>query len=266
MYFNRLVFVTFLHLAVRSTGKLVDLTHDIEENMIVWPTNANFNFTKRVEVDGADYYAYNEFQCSEHIGTHFDAPNHFKKNSASIDLMSLDNFFLNTILIDISDKCKTDPNYALQVVDLNFSVKELASLKRRNNLLLIRTGYGAYWHDRLKYMGTVERDASKLVFPGLGEHAARKIVELDSFVAVGLDTLSVDPGNSQDFIVHRIFAENGIYGLENIANLDLLPERKFFHVYAFPMKIKGGTGSPARVVAKITHAEGKVSHLLPGIL
>jgi kynurenine formamidase len=165
--------------------------------------------------------------------------------------MSLEQFFLNAILIDVSEKCKNDSNYAVQDTDLDFTIKEIASLKRRNNILLIRTGYGAFWNDTVKYTGTDKADADKLAFPGISEKAARKIVDLNLFKVVGLDTLSVDPGYSKDFIVHRIFAESGIYGLENVASLHLLPERKLFQVYAFPIKIKGGTGAPARVVAKI---------------
>lgn len=66
--------------------------------------------------------------------------------------------------------------------------------------------------------------------------------------AIGVDTASIDYGQSKDFIVHRIaFAEN-VIGLENLANLDVLPEKGAW-IVALPMKIAGGSGGPLRAIA-----------------
>src|SRR5215472_11363400 len=60
---------------------------------------------------------------------------------------------------------------------------------------------------------------------------------------VGIDTASVDYGQSKDFQTHRILYSHDIYGLENVAHLDRLPAAGAVLI-ALPMKIKGGTGEP----------------------
>jgi len=66
--------------------------------------------------------------------------------------------------------------------------------------------------------------------------------------AVGIDTPSIDYGQSTTFDVHqRLFAAD-IPGFENVAHLERLPATGAFLV-ALPMKIKGGSGGPLRIVA-----------------
>jgi len=66
--------------------------------------------------------------------------------------------------------------------------------------------------------------------------------------AIGLDTPSLDHGPSKDFAAHRAFAAATVYGLENVANLDRLPPTGAT-IIVMPMKIAGGTGGPARIIA-----------------
>lgn len=66
--------------------------------------------------------------------------------------------------------------------------------------------------------------------------------------AIGIDNLSIDRGISTDFAVHKIVNGAGVYALENVANLDKAPPRYAYAVIA-PIKIKGGSGGPARVFA-----------------
>jgi len=121
----------------------------------------------------------------------------------------------------------------------------------KDSIMLLRTGYGKRWPDREKYLGTNERGAAavaKLHFPGLHPEAARWLTTERAIRAVGLDTASIDYGQSTLFESHRILFEKNIPAFENLANLDQLPA-KDFHVIALPMKIKGGSGGPLRIVA-----------------
>ena len=107
--------------------------------------------------------------------------------------------------------------------------------------------------DLKKYLGTDERGAAavaKLHFPGLDPAAARWITTNRSIKAIGLDTASIDYGQSTLFESHRILFEKNIPAFENVANLDQLPV-KGFTIIALPMKIKGGSGGPLRIVAVI---------------
>jgi kynurenine formamidase len=117
--------------------------------------------------------------------------------------------------------------------------------------VLIRTGYSRFWPDAARYLGTAERgDAAvaKLHFPGLHQDAATWLAETKRPKAVGLDTASIDYGQSATYDSHRVLYERDVPAFENLTNLDRLPPRGALLV-ALPMKIKGGTGAPLRAIA-----------------
>jgi kynurenine formamidase len=119
--------------------------------------------------------------------------------------------------------------------------------------VLLRTGFGKFYPDRKRYLGTEERGAAavaSLHFPGLHPDAARWLTENRQIKAIGLDTASIDYGQSKLFESHRTLFARNIPALENVANLDKLPA-KGFSVIALPMKIKGGSGGPLRIVAMV---------------
>ncbi len=141
--------------------------------------------------------------------------------------------------------------------DYQVSTKDFEEWERANGaipsgaIVILRTGYAKRWPDRKSYMGTDERGpgaVAKLHFPGLHPDAARWIVSNRSVKAVGLDTPSIDTGQSTLFESHRILFERDIPAFENLANLEQLPAKNF-QVIALPMKIKGGSGGPLRVIA-----------------
>jgi len=89
-----------------------------------------------------------------------------------------------------------------------------------------------------------------LHFPGLHPDAAKWLVENRKFKAVGIDTASIDRGQSTDFQTHVTLMTNNIPAFENVADMSRLPATGF-HVVAFPMKIKGGSGGPLRIAALV---------------
>jgi kynurenine formamidase len=156
------------------------------------------------------------------------------------------------VVVDVSKKAIADRDYQISVKD--FTAWESANGEiPQNAIMLLNTGYGQYWPDRTKYMGT-ERlgpDAVKeLHFPGLHPEAAKWLLENRKIRAIGLDTPSIDYGQSELFESHRILFEKNIPAFENVANLDKLPTKGAI-VFAMPMKIKGGSGGPLRIIALI---------------
>ena len=102
-----------------------------------------------------------------------------------------------------------------------------------------------------KYMGTDERGASavpKLHFPGLHPDAARWLVANRPIRAIGIDTASIDYGQSTLYESHRALFANEIPAFENLTSLERLPTRGAT-VIALPMKIGGGSGAPLRAIA-----------------
>lgn len=119
------------------------------------------------------------------------------------------------------------------------------------SIVLLETGYSRFYPDKEKYLGTDQRgdEAVKLLhFPGLSAEASQWLVDNRTIKSIGIDTPSIDYGQSQNFESHVNLMTRNIPAFENLANLDKLPS-KGFEVIALPMKIKGGSGAPLRIVA-----------------
>jgi len=151
------------------------------------------------------------------------------------------------IVIDVADEAAADPDYRLKAEDVR-------AWERRNGrieagtIVLLRTGWGSRWPDRKAYFGDDTPGATdQLHFPSYGEEAARLLVEERRVAAIGVDTASIDHGQSRDFLVHRIANGADVPGLENVANLERMPERGAW-LLALPMKVAGGSGGPVRIV------------------
>lgn len=235
-------------------GKIIDLTHAFDAQTVYWPTAEEFKLEVvfKGESPNGFHYEANNFSAAEHGGTHIDAPVHFFAGRHAADEIPLDRLMGEGALIDVSSKCAADPDY--QVTSGDFAAWEKAHGRHLDDLIvLVRTGFGKYWPDRVKYMGTDERGAEavpKLHFPGLHPDAAKWLVENRKIKAIGLDTPSIDHGQSTRFQSHVTLCEHNIPAFENVANLDQLPDSDFI-VIALPMKIKGGSGGPLRIVAII---------------
>jgi kynurenine formamidase len=255
-----LLFSSFLVLSFKMStpdfpsGTIIDLSHAYDENTIYWPTAETFHLEKDFEgvTDKGYYYAANRFSTAEHGGTHIDAPVHFAKGHNTVDQIPLEQLMGQAILVDVSKHCATNPDYLIAVSDFQAWEKQNGAIPK-DAIVLLRTGYSKYWPDRKKYMGTDERGAQavpKLHFPGLSPEAARWLIQNRAIKAIGLDTASIDYGQSTLFESHRTLFDKNIPAFENLDNLDQLPVKDFY-VIALPMKIKGGTGGPLRIIAII---------------
>ena len=123
-----------------------------------------------------------------------------------------------------------------------------------NVIVLFRTGYGQYYPDALKYFGTDKKGEEALPllhFPGIDPQLAEWLIKNRKIKAVGLDTPSIDYGQSTDFQTHRILLDENIPAFENLANLNLLPEKNIY-IVALPMLLKDGSGGPLRIIASVT--------------
>ena len=235
-------------------GKWIDLSHDFSAETPYWPTAEGFKLEAEFKgmTDKGYYYTANRYAASEHGGTHLDAPIHFAEGRQTADQIPLDTLIAKGVLIDVGAKAAKDPDYQVSVTDFEEWEKQHGRLPQ-GCIVLLNTGYAAFWPDRMKYMGTAEKGpvaVAKLHFPGLDPEAARWLVENRSVKAVGLDTPSIDYGQSTLFESHRILFQQNIPAFENVANLDQLPAQGFL-IVALPMKIRGGSGGPLRIVALV---------------
>jgi kynurenine formamidase len=232
-------------------GRWVDLTHAFSESTIYWPTDtAGFRLEELAfgPTEGGWFYASYAFATAEHGGTHLDAPIHFSEGGLTTDRIPLSGLIGPAAVVDVSDR--VTPDYLVGVEDLESWEAEHGPLPD-GGILLVRTGWSDRWSDRAAYLGTEATGpeaVSELHFPGIDPDAATWIVDNRGIVAVGIDTPSLDYGQSTDFRTHVTLYGENIAGFENVASLELLPERGSY-VVALPMKIAGGSGGPLRIVA-----------------
>ena len=164
--------------------------------------------------------------------------------------LPLQNLIAPAVVIDVSVKAERDRNYRLSVQDVLDFESQHGTITA-GTIVLLRTDWSDRWPSAAAYLGDdTPGDASNLAFPGFGADAAALLVEDRQVAILGIDTASIDYGQSADFVVHRIAAANNVAGLENLTNLKGLPATGFT-VLALPMKIEGGSGGPVRVVALV---------------
>ena len=234
------------------TGIIIDLSYSFDSSTVYWPTAESFHLEKDFEgiTEKGYYYSAYRYAAAEHGGTHIDAPVHFARGHWTVDQIPVDQLVGQGVVIDVSRQCAENRDYLITSQDFESWEKRNGRIPR-GAIVLLRTGFGRYYPDRKKYMGTDERGAGAVVnlhFPGLHPDAAKWITGHRSIKAIGLDTPSIDYGQSTLFESHRALFEKNVPAFENVANLDRLPA-KGFEVIALPMKIKNGSGGPLRIIA-----------------
>ncbi len=235
-----------------QTARWIDLTHDFDANTVYWPTDEPFRHDTVFYGISEKGYFYSSFKyaAEEHGGTHFDAPVHFGKGQKFIHQVPVEQMHGPGVVIDVIEQSAKNRDYQVSMADLENWEKRHGTIPA-GAIILISTGFGKKWNDHLKYTGTLKtgmEGVAGLHFPGLAPGAAKWLTENRNIKAIGLDTPSIDYGQSEDFQTHRILCAFGLTIYENVTNLDLLPAAGAY-IVALPMKISGGSGAPLRIVA-----------------
>jgi kynurenine formamidase len=227
-----------------GSTRVVDMSYAINSKLPAWPGDDRTFEAQVVATPEKDGYFARSFWMLEHYGTHLDAPAHFPPGTEYLDKIPVEHLFAPAVVIDVREEAGKDPDYRLRVM----RVEKWEALHGRlpsGAVVLLRTGWASRWPDQARYRNM---DAGGVMhFPGFSVEAARFLIERGA-VGLGIDTLSIDYGPSKDFEVHRVTLPAGLYQLENLANLDQLPEAGAFLISA-PIKLEGGSGGPVRVFA-----------------
>lgn len=245
VWFFLVVVMPFCH------ANYIDLTHPFDKDTIFWPTEKGFSKQTVYYGDKAEgfFYAAFKFCTPEHGGTHIDAPIHFSKHGLTVDQINPENLIGEAVVIDVHAKVKRHPDYEISIGDIQQFEHQYRPL-HKGDIVLFRTDWSQYWNNKKAYLGSDKPgDVQNLHFPGISKEAAHYLVKAN-IKGIGIDTASIDPGISKTFDTHRIILGASLYGLENLDNLSQLPSIGTFLIVA-PMKIKGGSGGPTRVFAKI---------------
>lgn len=237
--------------------EVVDLTQPLSEetptlqlpepfvNTPGWTTHELSRYDER----GPAWY-WNWFEGGEHVGTHFDAPNHWVTGRDLHDVAQVPPSRLvgPAVVIDRTAEVAAEPDYLLEVADIEAFEAEHGRLPE-GGWLLFRTGWDARAHDQDAFLNA---DESGSHTPGFSPECARWLAEESPLVGVGVETVGTDAGRAPQmeppFPCHALMMGAGKYGLTSLTNLDRLPATGAL-VLASPLKLVGGSGSPCRVLA-----------------
>lgn len=226
-------------------GKIIDLTYPFHEQMPYWPGRLQDPFRHTVEEVRRRVWG-GCFSMPEHIGTHLDAPRHFVESGRPIHELDIKDFIAEGVVIDVSDRARSDADYCMTLADLERWEKANGKIPARA-VVFMNSGWGKRWKDFDAYLN---RDSEAMLhFPGYSAEAARFLLHERNAVTLALDTLSADNmvmTVKEDSPVHRTVHEAGRTIIENVANLDSLPPRGMVVLVA-PVPIQGGTGAPVRI-------------------
>jgi len=241
----------FDHLALEHS-RLIDLTHAFGADTIVWPTEHDFRLVvqQEGETPGGYYYASNRLEMAEHGGTHIDAPIHFVRGGQTLDQIPIERLVGAGVHIDVSVQCARDRDYRLTIQDFERWEATHGRIPY-GAIVLVDTGFAQFWPSRQDYLGTELKGPEgvrALHFPGVHPEAAAWLVRERQIEAIGIDTASIDYGQSTGFETHVALLSQNMPVFENLADLRFLPAQGF-QVIALPMKIAGGTGGPLRIIA-----------------
>ena len=229
-----------------TTGKtkVVDMTYALKSGLPAWPGDDHTFEAKVLATPEKDGYFTRSVWMLEHYSTHMDAPAHFPPGKATIDQIPVQHFFGPAVVIDVRDEAAKNPDYRLTATRVEKWEAQHGHIQA-GSIILLRTGWSSRWPDQARYRNM---DAQGVMhFPGFSVASAKLVMERGA-VGLGIDTLSVDYGESKEFEVHRVDLPAELFNLENLANLDQLPESGAFLIAA-PIKLDGGSGGAVRVFA-----------------
>lgn len=250
---------TLVEALADGSVEVVDLSHPLGEQTPVIDLPPPFANTPgfrlrelcRYDERGPAWY-WNAVEAAEHVGTHFDAPIHWITGRDGDDVASVPPRRLigPAVVIDRTAEAAIDPDYLLTVENVQAFEAEHGPLPE-GGWLLFRTGWGARHHDRAAFLNTDKRGPH---WPGPSPELARWLAEKTSLLGFGAEPVGIDAGIAHSFDpiypTHHYLLGAGKYGLASVANLDLLPPTGAV-VIAAPLKIAGGSGSSARILALV---------------
>lgn len=229
--------------AMAQASRVVDLSHAYDGAFPTFDGTPGIIFEPAVKFEGNGYQLW-KLTIFEHTGTHIDAPLHFSADGTSVDELPVESLVCPLCIVDIKAKAMEDANAMVEPADIEAWVSANGAIPA-GACVAMNSGWAAKVGDPL-YRNTPD---GKFAFPGFSKAATDMLAGLN-VACIGVDTLSLDPGNSADFAVHFSWLPGGRYGIENLANLEGLPAAGATVVVGAPTH-KGGTGGPARVLALV---------------
>lgn len=201
------------------------------------------------------FWKHQNIHTGEHVGTHIDAPVHWISGREGHDVSTLpvERLFGPAVVLDLTEKVEQNPDYLIQISDIQ-EWEEVNGKLPDNSWLLLRTGWDKYSHDQKAFLNADDNGSHT---PGLSAEASKWLATETNISGIGVDTVGIDAGRGAEldpaFPAHYHLLGNDKYGVTSLQNLDQLPATGALLIVA-PLPIVGGTGSPSRIFALVPAA------------
>lgn len=225
-----------------SFSGVVDLTHPLSHAELATGKRS------RLPVRGAALFQkdpLHRVSASASANTNIDAPAHLVRGIWTVDQIPPERLIAPLSVLDVTDQVRRNPDYEVSVEDIA-QWEQIHGEILPGSVVVARTGWGSRWASAKDYRNTDKKGI--MHFPGFSQDAARFLVEGRMALALGIDTPSVDPGSSRTLAVHEYTLARSVYHLENVANLERVPDAGAVVVVA-PMKLEGEVDGPVRILA-----------------
>ncbi|KAL7641077.1 UNVERIFIED_CONTAM: hypothetical protein RMT77_008214 [Armadillidium vulgare] len=251
-------FLLFILVTGSSHGShLVELDFELGPEVPFYP-RPNFKpfiiekIKEGYEVNG-NWVATQKIIADENTGTHLNAPIRFYEHGRDLDEIPIDKLFGPGVVIDITEKVKSNSTYQMTAEDVHDWVAKYGIFPN-NSIILIHTGWSSRWPHQLEYFGTAD-ESSPSAYPRASLESIKALFSFrDShdihIETIGIDSPGLDLAPSPDLAANRFTNRQNVCVLAMLNNLHLLPP-KGSNIIIMPMKIKEGTGAPVRVWARI---------------
>lgn len=220
---------------------LIDLTHTLSKEAPTW--NGSCGFFIEIKKDYEEMFRVQQIKLHAGVGTHMDAPSHRFQDGLSIDELELEDFIADLCVINVTKKAHAD--YAISLEDVTEYESRFGKIPERAFVIGF-TGWSRFWKQSDAYRNLDAQGQRH--FPSFSKEAAAYLLECQ-VVGIGIDTLSPDCLDLK-YPVHRLMLGKGKYIIENVADCQSVPP-KGAKVLALPLKLKGATECPVRLIALI---------------
>jgi arylformamidase len=214
--------------------KIVDLTHPISANMPVYPGTEQPVISIGCSIEEIGFLE-KKITFFSHTGTHIDAPAHLLKGHSTLDMLPIEQFHGPALMLDFGDFTANTTTNAIGIKELEPYQDKIKDV----DFLLLHTTWSQHWGSE-KYFSN---------YPVLSGDAAHWLSNF-SLKGLGLDTISADTADTQEYPVHKALLQKDMVIIENLTNLVALPCAQF-EISCFPLSFEDADGSPVRAVAYI---------------
>ena len=234
---------------------LIDLSMPVDNGMVTFPKivqpslEMDQTWQGYAEAIGATEFGIDwltatyRVELSDHVGTHMDSLRHMRDDAPGPEGIPLEYCYGDGVVLDFRHK---QPGEGISAEEVQAALARISYTLKPLDIVLIHTGAGTY-QDEQRYLTD---------HPGMTAEAVHWLLD-QGIKMMGIDAITFDPPvwamfeRKQFWEAHRVMLEREWYHIENLTNLDKIPEPHGFTLSLFPVKWVNTTGSPVRAVAII---------------